>query len=80
MWPASCLPMPMENTGYYADILIFANANVALYFVKNSRRRVVCKIPLLARRTGRPSAARDDRVSCIQAGGCLFYGQINNTQ
>ena len=29
----------------------------------------VCKIPLLARRTrpkGRPSAARDDRVSCIQ--------------
>ena len=31
---------------------------------------VVCKIPLLARRTrskaGRPSAARDDRVSCIQ--------------
>ena len=34
---------------------------------------LVCKIPLLARRTrpmhyaaGRPSAARDDRVSCIQ--------------
>ena len=33
---------------------------------------VVCKIPLLARRTrpkgrtGSPSAARDDRVSCIQ--------------
>ena len=26
---------------------------------------LVCKIPLLARRT-RPSAARDDRVSCIQ--------------
>ena len=26
---------------------------------------IVCKIPLLARRT-RPSAARDDRVSCIQ--------------
>ena len=28
----------------------------------------VCKIPLLARRTaaGRPSAARDDSVSCIQ--------------
>ena len=26
---------------------------------------VVCKMPLLARRT-RPSAARDDRVSCIQ--------------
>ena len=35
-------------------------------------QKVVCKIPLLARRTrpkgsaGRPSAARDDRVSCIQ--------------
>ena len=40
--------------------------------------KLVCKIPLLARRTrpmqpgrrtrpkGRPSAARDDRVSCIQ--------------
>ena len=31
----------------------------------------VCKIPLLARRTrpkvGRPSVARDDRVSCIQS-------------
>ena len=30
---------------------------------------LVCKIPLLARRTrpkGRPSAARDDRVFCIQ--------------
>ena len=27
--------------------------------------KFVCKIPLLARRT-RPSAARDDRVSCIQ--------------
>ena len=34
-----------------------------------ARVLVVCKIPLLARRTrpkGRPSAARDDRVSCIQ--------------
>ena len=34
---------------------------------------LVCKIPLLARRTrpkGRPSAARDDRVSCIQ---CFPY-------
>ena len=33
---------------------------------------VVCKIRLLARRTrpkGRPSAARDDRVSCIQIMG-----------
>ena len=28
-------------------------------------RTIVCKIPLLARRT-RPSAARNDRVSCIQ--------------
>ena len=39
------LPMPMENTGchsgnIYADILIFANANVALIFCDNSRRRV----------------------------------------
>ena len=39
-----------------------------------SRARFECKKPLLARRTrpkgyaaGRPSAARDDRVSCIQA-------------
>ena len=34
-----------------------------------SRPDVVCKTPLLARHTrpkGRPSAARDDRVSCIQ--------------
>ena len=35
------LPMPMENTGFhsgniYADILIFANANVALIFCENS--------------------------------------------
>ena len=45
VWPASFLPIPMENTGYhsgnvYADILIFANANVALIFCENSRRRV----------------------------------------
>ena len=42
----------------------------------------VCKIPLLARRTrpkaaGRPSAARDDRVSYIQ-GECAFGGDITN--
>ena len=34
VWPASFLPMPMENTGcqpgnIYADILTSANANVA---------------------------------------------------
>ena len=43
--PASLLPMPMENTGchsgkIYADILIFANANVASNFCENPRRRV----------------------------------------
>ena len=43
--PASFLPMPMENTlcnsgNIYADILIFANANVAQNFCENSRRRV----------------------------------------
>ena len=37
VWPASFLPMPMKNTGchsgnFYADISIFANANVALNF------------------------------------------------
>ena len=42
-------------------------------------RMFECKIPLLARRTrpkGRPSAARDDSVSCIQIGG-LNIGKIN---
>ena len=39
MGPASFLPM--ENIGnIYADILIFANANVALNFCENCRRRV----------------------------------------
>ena len=38
----------------------------------------MCKIPLLARRT-RPSAARDDRVSCIQYSSMLCYtGSYDN--
>ena len=39
VWPAPFLPMPIENTGchssyIYADILIFANANVANFLLK----------------------------------------------
>ena len=40
-------------------------------------RHIVCKIPLLARRTrpkGRPSTARDDRVSCIQVATWTTFG------
>ena len=42
----------------------------------NPNPNLVCKIPLLARRTrpkGRPSAARDDRVSCIQTLTLTLY-------
>ena len=55
-------------------------ARIVVYFTTYIKSRkllsIVCKIPLLARRTrpkGRPSAARDDRVSCIQ------YFQMTST-
>ena len=50
---------------------VMSDADNVIFGVPQGSVIVVCKIPLLARRTrpkaaGRPSAARDDRVSCIQ--------------
>ena len=78
-------PNPCYRVGISCSIFKNTSATCAYPLVSNARKlkrdkrahacaQVVCKIPLLARRTrpkgyaaGRPSAARDDRVSCIQA-------------
>ena len=62
---AECVPRPLLYARYLCSRAHSAYAAA----------RLVCKIPLLARRTrpkGRPSAARDDRVSCIQPLGQLY--------
>ena len=51
----------MPNLHDVSDYLI-----LGVFDIFCAQFSVVCKIPLLARRT-RPSAARDDRVSCIQS-------------
>ena len=62
----------MQDTFLYTRYPIVARALglAARPSASREQRYLAYKIPLLARRTrpkaGRPSAARDDRVSCIQ--------------
>ena len=60
---------PSGQTEMSKDIVFLFTT---LFHYLHSQLLLVCKIPVLARRT-RPSAARDDRVSCIQS-----YCKYNN--
>ena len=67
--PKAARPSARATIGYliYKQFFIIAKIHSGgkCFKYRETGGMIVCKIPLLARRT-RPSAARDDRVSCIQ--------------